>query len=85
MYQGGSGTRKAIFKAAMQAAEERPMAEAAAAARAKLKAEVKFRDAVGRKFSFPFELCRTWSVSCHLFTLLNGSNANIVIGYGGID
>jgi hypothetical protein len=85
MYQGGSGTRKAIFKAAMQVAEERPMAEAAAAARAKLKAAVKFRDAVGRKFSFPFELCRTWSVGWHLFTLLKRSNANIGIGYGGID
>ncbi|RPB12083.1 hypothetical protein P167DRAFT_464273, partial [Morchella conica CCBAS932] len=22
---------------------------------------VKFRDAVGRKFSFPFELCKKWS------------------------
>ena len=24
---------------------------------------VNFRDAVGRKFSFPFHLCKTWSVS----------------------
>jgi len=27
---------------------------------------IKFMDAVGRKFSFPFELCHTWAVSCHL-------------------
>lgn len=27
------------------------------------KAPIKFKDAVGRKFSFPFHLCQTWAVS----------------------
>jgi hypothetical protein len=27
------------------------------------KKPIKFKDAVGRKFSFPFELCSTWAVS----------------------
>jgi hypothetical protein len=26
------------------------------------KAPIRFKDAVGRKFSFPFHLCKTWSV-----------------------
>lgn len=30
------------------------------------KYSIKFKDAVGRKFSFPFELCHTWAVRCHL-------------------
>jgi hypothetical protein len=38
----------------MQAAEERSMTEAAAAAKATMKAVVKFRDAVDRNFSLPF-------------------------------
>ena len=42
-------------------------AEAAAAAAAKpppeKKKPLKFKDAVGRKFSFPFHLCSTWNVS----------------------
>lgn len=29
------------------------------------KKPIKFKDAVGRKFSFPFELCRTWQVCCN--------------------
>ena len=27
---------------------------------------IKFNDAVGRKFSFPFDLCKRWTVSLHL-------------------
>ena len=27
------------------------------------KAPIRFKDAVGRKFSFPFHLCQTWTVS----------------------
>jgi hypothetical protein len=27
------------------------------------KAPIRFEDAVGRKFNFPFHLCATWSVS----------------------
>ena len=30
---------------------------------------IKFKDAVGRKFSFPFELCATWEVSTIYFIL----------------
>src|SRR5690606_3657841 len=35
------------------AAEEKKKAE---------KAPIRFKDAVGRKFSFPFHLCQTWNV-----------------------
>jgi hypothetical protein len=65
-------------KAAEDAAKAKKAAEdaaAAAAAEAKKAAEdankpppekkkpIKFKDAVGRKFSFPFHLCSTWQVS----------------------
>ena len=50
---------EAVAAATIIAAE----GKAAAAAKAKLQGTVKFRDAVGRKFSFPFELCRAWAVS----------------------
>ena len=30
-----------------------------------LKPPIKFKDAVGRKFSFPWHLCKTWRVSSH--------------------
>lgn len=44
------------------------------------KAPIKFKDAVGRKFSFPWALCKTWKVSC----LGNRSQfgANIRSGHG---
>jgi len=31
------------------------------------KKPIKFKDAVGRKFSFPFHLCATWAVRCDSF------------------
>lgn len=43
-------------RAKMKASEEKAAAE-------KAKAPLKFRDAVGRKFSFPFHLVQTWQVS----------------------
>ncbi|KAL4891370.1 hypothetical protein BDV59DRAFT_182480 [Aspergillus ambiguus] len=53
---------------AAKAAEEAAKAkeEAVAAVRAEYKVPekakpIKFKDAVGRKFSFPFDLCRTWN------------------------
>ena len=55
-----------------KAAEEKAKADAAAKAAAPpppppapepKKAPIKFKDAVGRKFSFPFHLCNTWGVS----------------------
>ena len=62
-------------KAAKEAADKKAIEEAAAAAAAaaappppppppeEKKKPIKFKDAVGRKFSFPFHLCNTWSVS----------------------
>jgi hypothetical protein len=38
------------------------------------KAPLRFKDAVGRKFSFPFHLCATWSVSCYSSLMLSHSN-----------
>lgn len=32
-----------------------------------VQAPIKFKDAVGRKFSFPFHLCQTWDVCPNLF------------------
>lgn len=34
------------------------------------KAPIKFKDAVGRKFSFPFHLCQTWTVSHGLSSIV---------------
>jgi len=65
----------AADKAAKEAAEKKAAEEAAAAAAAaavppppppapeEKKKPIKFKDAVGRKFSFPFHLCNTWTVS----------------------
>jgi hypothetical protein len=64
---------KAAEEATKKAEEEKKAAdEAKAKAEAEAKAlatpsdkkkPIKFKDAVGRKFSFPFHLCQTWSVS----------------------
>lgn len=68
----------AEIAAAEKAAADKAVAEAAAAAAAAVaaatppppppppeekKKPIKFKDAVGRKFSFPFHLCNTWMVS----------------------
>ena len=60
-------------KAAEEAAKAKADADAAIAAAAvppppppppeEKKKPIKFKDAVGRKFSFPFHLCATWEVS----------------------
>jgi hypothetical protein len=44
-------------------AYKKAYAEKEKAVKAKLNATIKSRDAIGRKFEFPFELCRTWAVS----------------------
>ncbi len=56
-------------QAAAEAAKEKSAADAAAAAAAKPPAPpkekdkpVKFKDAIGRRFNFPFDVCNTWSV-----------------------
>lgn len=74
--------KKAADKAAEDAAKakaaadeaEAKAAEAAAAAPPppppppeEKKKPIRFKDAVGRKFSFPFNLCSTWDVSPRLF------------------
>ena len=61
-------------KAKEEAAQSKAAADEAAAAAAaaampppppkEKKKPIKFKDAVGRKFSFPFHLCNTWIVSC---------------------
>ena len=45
--------------------EEETKAEMATAAKKDEKKPIRFKDAVGRKFSFPFHLCQTWAVSYH--------------------
>lgn len=52
---------KAAAAAAAKAAATK--AEAPKKPPAEKKKPIKFKDAVGRKFSFPFELCSTWQVS----------------------
>ena len=58
--------------AAKKYEEEKEAAVKAAAAAAAIPTEkqkpIKFKDAVGRKFSFPFHLCKTWEVSWCRFT-----------------
>lgn len=64
-------TEKATAEAAIKTAEA--VAAATAAARApstEKRKPIKFKDAVGRKFSFPFHLCNTWPVSSFIFLLL---------------
>lgn len=62
--------------AATEAAKEEAAAAALAAAASneppppEKKKPIKFKDAVGRKFSFPFELCCTWQVRLALFRLV---------------
>ncbi|KAH0558806.1 hypothetical protein GP486_004551 [Trichoglossum hirsutum] len=61
-----SAARKAAEDAAAKASAEAAAAAAEVAAVTKPKPEkkkpLKFKDAVGRKFSFPFHLCQTWVV-----------------------
>ena len=76
---------KAIKAAEEKAAEEKKAADEAAAAAEKKAADdaakkaaapketkkgpIKFKDALNRKFTFPFRLCQTWAVSCSAFFL----------------
>ncbi|KAJ5114578.1 hypothetical protein NUU61_000337 [Penicillium alfredii] len=54
-------------------------AEAAKKTPAEKKKPIKFKDAVGRKFSFPFELCSTWQVSPSFSLLLQLYNPELII------
>jgi hypothetical protein len=54
-------TAKEAEEAAKKAEE---VAKKEAAAAKPPEAPIKFKDAVGRKFSFPWQICKTWKVSC---------------------
>lgn len=56
---------EAAEKAKKQKEEEERKKKEEEAAKNIKKKPLKFRDAVGRKFSFPFELCNTWEVRSH--------------------
>ena len=58
--------KEAVAKAEKEAKEA---IEKAVAPKDDKKKPIKFKDAVGRKFSFPFELCATWAASCSLVSL----------------
>lgn len=73
--------KKAAEEAAKRAAEEaakkkgKPDLTATAAERASTqpvvpKSPIRFKDAVGRKFTFPFELCCTWPVHLAIYEKL---------------
>ena len=65
-YKAAAEKAKADKEAADKAAAEAAAAAAAAAPPPPPKEKdkpLKFQDAIGRKFSFPFHLCNTWSVS----------------------
>ncbi|KXJ91792.1 hypothetical protein Micbo1qcDRAFT_57875 [Microdochium bolleyi] len=44
-----------------------------------------FTDAIGRKFKFPFDKCRTWSVREILHIFSNNSQAGAALGYRSTD
>ena len=72
-------------KAAADAAAEAAAAatEAANAANKpppEKKKPIKFKDAVGRKFSFPFDLCRTWQVTSQT-SPLNDSTLSLTLAF----
>ncbi|KAK7542456.1 uncharacterized protein J3D65DRAFT_216508 [Phyllosticta citribraziliensis] len=52
--------KKAAEEAKAKEEAEKKAAEAAAPKPEEKKAPIKFKDAVGRKFSFPWHLCKTW-------------------------
>jgi len=54
--------KKKFEKALKDKLQEEADAKALEALKKKEKAPIKFKDAVGRKFSFPFHLCQTWPV-----------------------
>lgn len=60
-----------VKEEAEKAAEKAAASSAAAPPKppAEKKKPIKFKDAVGRKFSFPFELCATWQVRTLLITM----------------
>jgi hypothetical protein len=72
--------KEAVAKAEKEAKET---VDKALAPKDDKKKPIRFKDAVGRKFSFPFHLCATWGVS----SLVHYSpiRANDSLGHGGVD
>lgn len=72
--------KEAVAKAEKEAKET---VDKALAPKDDKKKPIRFKDAVGRKFSFPFHLCATWGVS----SLVHYSpiRANDSLGHGGAD
>ncbi|BDD56511.1 hypothetical protein MPDQ_005090 [Monascus purpureus] len=58
--EAAAQTKKEVEEAAAKAKKEAEEAAAAKASAPKKKKPIKFKDAIGRKFSFPFDLCCTW-------------------------
>jgi hypothetical protein len=88
--EAAAAATEAANAAAAEAVAAATAAATAAARKAPLekKKPIKFKDAVGRKFSFPFHLCNTWQV-CHM--LLFSSSLELTtlslfydyLGHGG--
>lgn len=49
------------------------------------KAPIRFKDAVGRKFTFPFHLCQTWPVSATSDPARQWTMTHILLGHGRVD
>ena len=72
--------------AAKEEAEKAAAAKSAPPTKEKDK-PIKFKDAIGRRFNFPFDVCNTWSVSHSRrgkTALLTGSD-HLISGYGVFD
>ena len=60
--EAAAAKAKNEFEAAAQAAAEAATPTPPSPPPKKKKEPIKFKDAVGRKFNFPFHLCNTWMV-----------------------
>lgn len=60
----------AVVRKKHEDAEAEKARKAAMEAKMKEKLPIKFKDAVGRNFQFPFDLARTWAVSYPINLLL---------------
>lgn len=84
--QAEEAFKKAVFDEAKAKAEEmfkkkaldEAKAKAEESSKRKVQAPIRFKDAVGRKFSFPFHLCQTWAVG-----LASLRCANVKTNYHG--
>ena len=88
--EAASKAKTEADEAAAKFKEEKEAAVAAAAAAAappapeERKKPIKFKDAVGRKFSFPFHLCRTWEVRKSKSSLSVSLDFILITSFGNI-